>query len=63
MSCEHVWIVTSWKVEKHSRSAQELMCEKCTAFIKNEELGQRRKPVCSTPLPFHISEDSANPVY
>ncbi len=36
--CEHLWMVSSWKVADHSRTAQELMCQKCYCVINNEGL-------------------------
>ena len=31
-------MVTSWKISEHSRTAQELMCQKCAALIDHETL-------------------------
>ncbi len=40
--CSHIWIVSSWKISEHSESAQELMCEKCGAFVDSDGLSNLR---------------------
>jgi hypothetical protein len=40
--CEHIWLVTSWKLSTHSKSAQELMCQKCLCTVDYEGLNTLR---------------------
>lgn len=41
--CSHVFVVTSWGVNSHSRSAKEMMCQKCLCTAQHETLLHLRK--------------------
>jgi hypothetical protein len=57
--CNHMWIVTSWNISEHSESAQELMCQKCGAFVDHDGLQLLRINykigITSSPVP-NVSE-------
>jgi hypothetical protein len=42
MNCEHIWIVTSWRLSDHSKTAQELMCQKCRCIDDSANVSKLR---------------------
>lgn len=41
-NCEHAWIISSWTVNTHSKTAKELLCQKCLCIIRYEEMVKLR---------------------
>lgn len=40
--CDHTWLISNWKIDKHSQSAQELLCQKCAYAVNVEMLNNLR---------------------
>ncbi len=58
--CIHQWIVSSWRISEHSKEAQELMCQKCAAFVSHPELHQLRITYAPQQVPRGALSDSTN---